>query len=65
MPTPLPPPEIILEQPIELKREEDLPQATPAPDLPTAELLPPAPAVQLQNPVDPAVGPPALPPQPQ
>ena len=65
LPTPLPPPEIILEQPIELKREEDLPQATPAPDLPTAEPLPPAPAVQLQNPVDPAVGPPALPPQPQ
>ena len=68
LPTPLPPPEIILEQPIELKREEDLPQAAPAPELPTAEPLPPIPGVQLQNPVDPranTAGPPVMPPQPE
>jgi hypothetical protein len=68
LPTPLPPPEIILEQPIELKREEDLPEAAPAPDLPIAEPLPPIPGVQLQNPVDPranTAGPPVMPPQPE
>ena len=68
LPTPLPPPEIILEQPIELKREEDLPQAAPAPEPPTAEPLPPIPGVQLQNPVDPRANtadPPVMPPQPE
>ena len=45
LPIPLPPPEIILEQPIELNREE-LPVAPPE------ELLPAAPGVHLLNPMD-------------
>ena len=52
LPTPLPPLEIILEQPIELKRDEPLPQALPAPTSPQAEPLPPIPEVQWQNPID-------------
>lgn len=59
VPTPLPPPEIILEQPIELKREEEvLPPAIPGNAAPQAEPLPAVPAIQLQNPAGPgeAVG---------
>ena len=51
LPIPLPPPEIILEQPIELKREE-LPAVAPPAEVPPSEPLPAGPNVQLLNPMD-------------
>lgn len=68
LPTPLPPPEIILEQPFELMPKEELPPALPAPAAPQIEPLPPVPEIQLQNPVAPrddAGTGPAPAPQPQ